>query len=52
MRVKNNEWRTNTKKKTRVNSYKALERGDEQYPGPLRKRLGESPPKVEESNLR
>jgi hypothetical protein len=37
-----------TKQKTWINSYKALERGDEQYPGPLRKRLGESPPKVEE----
>jgi hypothetical protein len=24
------------------------DRGDEQYPHPLRKRLGESPPKVEE----
>jgi hypothetical protein len=42
----------NTKQKTWINSYKALERGDEQYPDPLRKRLGESPPKVEEIKSR
>jgi hypothetical protein len=28
------------------------DRGDEQYPHPLRKSLGESPPKVEETQLR
>jgi hypothetical protein len=28
------------------------DRGDEQYPHPLRKRLGESPPKVEEIKSR
>jgi hypothetical protein len=28
------------------------DRGDEQYPHPLRKWLGESPPKVEETQLR
>jgi hypothetical protein len=52
MGARSNKRRTKHQAKTWVISYKTLERGDEQYLHPLQNRLGESPPKVEESNLR
>jgi hypothetical protein len=52
MIARSNKRRTKHQAKTWVISYKTLERGDEQYPRPLRNRLGGSPPKVEEIKSR